>query len=108
MLGGQAPAGQQAKPQQQRSAAGRRHRMRRRFAQQRSLPPLGHDQSDRIGQQRLRKLQVDGEVKPVTPGAVFRPFEIAQEVARAGFRLDDDEFAARRQRQYVGPPAIGQ
>ena len=79
-----------------------------RLAQDRRPERIGEDQPAIVRQDVERHGLGHGEIEPVAEILVIRPFLVGPEIGDARLDLHDGERAVRRERDQVGPAAVGE
>ena len=94
------------KAQGQGAAPARVERRRARLAEQDSAERVGHHQATFLGDQPLRKMARDREIKTIGKIAVGRPFVVGAKVGDRALDLDDHEIAGPAEPEDVGTAPV--
>ena len=94
------------KAQGQGAAAARVERRCARLAQQNSAERVRHHQATFLGDQLLRKVARDREIKTISKIAVRRPLTIGAKIGDGVLDLDDHEIAGLAESEDVGTAAV--
>src|SRR6185437_12067366 len=79
-----------------------------RLAQDRGAEAVGLHEAAGFGDELQRKAFGHGEVEPVAPLAIVRPFAVGPEISYRRFYLDDHERAVAPERQDIRASSIGE
>jgi len=94
------------KAQGQGAAAARVERRWARLAQQDGAERVGHHQTTFLGDQLLRKMARDREIKTIGKIAVTLPLAVGAKIGDRALDLDDDEVTGLAEPEDVGAAAV--